>query len=156
QITTVEEARVSLAAGVDVLVAQGREAGGHVGPHPLWTLLPQVVDIAGGVPVLAAGGLVAGRDLAAALTMGAAGVYMGTRFQASVEAPTSDQHKAAIVAARDGSTVASKIWDMMYGSSWPGVSVRALRNSLTDKWAGREAELVMAMPGPKNELDQAH
>src|SRR5262249_13117247 len=72
--------------GVDFVVAQGREAGGHiVGEAPLMALLPAVVDAAGGVPVLAAGGLADGRGLAAALVLGACGVWMGTRFVASAE-----------------------------------------------------------------------
>jgi NAD(P)H-dependent flavin oxidoreductase YrpB (nitropropane dioxygenase family) len=156
QITTVDEARMSLAAGVDVLIAQGREAGGHMGPHPLWTLLPQVVAIAGGTPVLASGGLVSGRDLAAALAMGASGVHMGTRFLASTEAPISDQFKAMILAARDGGTVSSKMWDMLWGSDWPGVEVRSLRNDFTLRWAGRENELAMSLPAARADFDAAH
>lgn len=147
QVTTVDEARVSIAAGVDVLIAQGREAGGHMGPHPLWTVLPQIVAIAGDIPVLASGGLVDGRDLAAALAMGASGVHMGTRFLASVEAPISNEFKARIVAAKDGGTVASKMWDMLWGQEWPGMMVRSLRNDLTLRWAGRENELAASL-GP--------
>lgn len=155
QITTVEEARISLAAGVDVLIAQGREAGGHIGPHPLWTLLPQVVATAGDVPVLASGGLVSGRDLAAALAMGASGVHLGTRFLASIEAPISDRFKAAIIAARDGDTVASKMWDLLWGQDWPGVRVRALRNDFTLRWAGREDELAMSLPAARADFSAA-
>jgi NAD(P)H-dependent flavin oxidoreductase YrpB (nitropropane dioxygenase family) len=155
QVTTEEEARVSTAAGVDVLIAQGREAGGHMGPHPLWSLLPQVVAVAGEVPVLASGGLVSGRDLAAALAMGASGVHMGTRFLASVESPASDQHKCAIVAARDGGTVTSKMWDMLRGQDWPGVTVRALRNDFTLRWAGREDELAMSLGAVRTEFEAA-
>jgi NAD(P)H-dependent flavin oxidoreductase YrpB (nitropropane dioxygenase family) len=155
QITTVGEARVSIGAGVDVLIAQGREAGGHMGPHPLWTLLPQVVAIAGDTPVLASGGLVSGRDLAAALAMGASGVHMGTRFLASTEAPISDQFKARIVAAADGDTVASKMWDLIWGQDWPGVKVRALRNDLTLRWAGREDELAMSLPAARADFGAA-
>lgn len=147
QVTTMDEARTALAAGVDVVIVQGREGGGHMGPHPLWTLLPQVVAIAGATPVLASGALVSGRDLAAALAMGASGVHMGTRFLASVEAPISDQFKAAILAARDGDTVASKMWDLLWGQEWSGMMARALRNDLTLRWAGREGELAASL-GP--------
>lgn len=155
QITTIEEARISVAAGVDVLIAQGREAGGHMGPHPLWTLLPQVVAIAGDTPVLASGGLVAGRDLAAALAMGAAGVHMGTRFLASSEAPIPDEFKARILAARDGGTVASKMWDLLWGQEWPGMMVRALRNDLTLRWVGRENELAASLPVARADFQAA-
>src|SRR5262249_52670467 len=85
QITTVEEATRACDVGVDVLVAQGYEAGGHMGPVPLLTLLPEVVAVAGERPVLAAGGIVDGRGLAAALCLGAAGALMGTRFLATHE-----------------------------------------------------------------------
>jgi NAD(P)H-dependent flavin oxidoreductase YrpB (nitropropane dioxygenase family) len=145
QVTTLEEARLSLAAGVDVIVAQGREGGGHIGPQPMWTLLPQIIAIAGATPVLASGALVDGRDLAAALAAGAAGVHMGTRFLASIEAPVSDEFKRRIVAAGPGGTVASKMWDIIWGQHWPGVQVRALRNAFTDRWAGRENELVASV-----------
>jgi NAD(P)H-dependent flavin oxidoreductase YrpB (nitropropane dioxygenase family) len=155
QITTIEEAHMSLAAGVDVLIAQGREAGGHMGPHPLWSVLPQVAAVAGDVPVLASGGLVDGRDLAAALALGGAGVHMGTRFLASNEAPISDQFKARIVAARDGDTVASKMWDMLWGQEWRGMMVRALRNDFTLRWAGRENELAMSLGVARAEFEAA-
>jgi nitronate monooxygenase len=155
QITTVEEARQSLAAGVDVLIAQGREAGGHMGPHPLWSVLPQVAAIAGEVPVLASGGLVSGRDLAAALALGAAGVHMGTRFLASLEAPISDEYKARIIAARDGGTVASKMWDLIWGQEWPGMMARALRNDFTLRWAGRENELAASLGPARAEFEAA-
>lgn len=147
QVTTVEEARVSLAAGVDVVAAQGREGGGHMGPHPLWTLLPQIVDTAGDTPVLASGSIVDGRDLAAALTVGASGVQIGTRFLASNEAPISEHFKATILAARDGDTVASKMWDLLWGQEWAGVMARSLRNDFTRRWAGREGELAASL-GP--------
>lgn len=155
QVTTVDEARMSLAAGVDVLIAQGREGGGHMGPHPLWTLLPQVIDLAGDVPVLASGGLVAGKDLAAALAMGAAGAHIGTRFLASIEAPISDEFKARIVAAKDGGTVVSKMWDLLWGQEWPGMMVRALRNDLTLRWAGRENELAASLAPARAEFHAA-
>jgi NAD(P)H-dependent flavin oxidoreductase YrpB (nitropropane dioxygenase family) len=146
---------MSLAAGVDVLIAQGREGGGHMGPHPLWTLLPQVVGMANAVPVLASGGLVDGRDLAAALAMGASGVHVGTRFLASVEAPISDEFKARIIAAKDGDTVASKMWDLLWGQEWAGMMVRALRNDLTLRWAGRENELAASLGPARAEFQAA-
>jgi NAD(P)H-dependent flavin oxidoreductase YrpB (nitropropane dioxygenase family) len=155
QITTVEEAHVSLAAGVDVLIAQGREAGGHMGPHPLWTLLPEVLAIAGDRPVLASGGLVDGRDLAAALTMGAAGVHMGTRFLASAESPATAAHKQAILDARDGDTLDTGLWDELWGGVWPGVKVRAFRNKLTERWHGRDAELAENIAAVRAEFETA-
>lgn len=141
QVTSVAEARMAVGAGVDVLVAQGTEAGGHMGPVPLFSLLPDIVAVAEGRPVLAAGGIVDGRGLAAALCLGAAGALMGTRFLATPESPASPTHKRAILAAGPESTVASGIFDTIWGQDWPGVQARALRNHLTDRWLGREYEL---------------
>jgi NAD(P)H-dependent flavin oxidoreductase YrpB (nitropropane dioxygenase family) len=156
QITTKEEARVSLAAGIDVLVVQGREGGGHMGPHPMWSLLPQVIAIAGDTPVLASGGLCDGRDLAAALAMGASGVHMGTRFLVTPESPISAEHKSRIIAAGDGDTVASKLWDLLWGSPWFGMQARGLRNSLTARWAGRENDLAISLQQARADLAVAN
>jgi nitronate monooxygenase len=141
QVTTPAEAQAALEAGADVLVAQGREAGGHVGPIPLRTLLPAVIAIAGDRPVLAAGGIVDGATLTAALADGAAGAWIGTRFVATVESPASAAHKQAIVDATPGSTIRTPVWDRIWGRPWPGVQVRVLRNAVTERWIAREAEI---------------
>jgi NAD(P)H-dependent flavin oxidoreductase YrpB (nitropropane dioxygenase family) len=141
QVTTVAEAARARAVGLDVLVAQGCEAGGHMGPLPLHSLLPAVVAVAGDRPVLAAGGIVDGRGMAEALRLGAAGVLMGTRFLSTPEAPIHSAYKQAIVDARPGATVASAIFDIIWGEEWPGVQARGLQNRLTATWVGREDEL---------------
>jgi NAD(P)H-dependent flavin oxidoreductase YrpB (nitropropane dioxygenase family) len=142
QVTTIAEATYACNVGVDVLVAQGHEAGGHNGPVPLFSLLPEVVAIAGTRPVVAAGGIVDGRGLAAALCLGAAGVLMGTRFLATPEAPISTNYKQALVAATGhDATVASEIFDILWDDPWPGVQVRALRNKFIHRWLGHEEEL---------------
>lgn len=99
QVIDMDEAKQALAAGVDVLIAQGGEAGGHGGWVSTLVLVPAVVDVAGHVPVLAAGGIADGRGLAAALMLGAQGVSMGTRFLASREMAVSDDWKKRIVEA---------------------------------------------------------
>jgi NAD(P)H-dependent flavin oxidoreductase YrpB (nitropropane dioxygenase family) len=142
QATSVAEARRAVDVGVDMLIAQGTEAGGHMGPVPLFGLLPEVVAVAAGRPVLAAGGIVDGSGLAAALCLGAAGVVMGTRFLATPESPATAAHKRALLAAEAESTVASTIFDTIWGEAWPGVQARALRNRLTARWIGREVELA--------------
>jgi nitronate monooxygenase len=152
QITTVEDANEAAACGIDVIVAQGREAGGHMGPEPLWTLLPAVVDAIADRPVLAAGGLVDGRDLAAALAMGANGVMMGTRFLASTEAPISARYKQAILDAKAGDTIDSDVWDLLWGADWPGVKVRGFRDQRFDRWIGRRAELDAAIEAARAEF----
>jgi NAD(P)H-dependent flavin oxidoreductase YrpB (nitropropane dioxygenase family) len=142
QVTNTAEAMRAYEVGVDVLVAQGNEAGGHMGPLSLFSFLPEVVMLAGTRPVLAAGGIVDGRGVAAALCLGAAGVLMGTRFLATPESPASAPHKRAILTAiGPDATVASEIFDILWGVPWPGVQVRALRNTLTERWVGREDEL---------------
>lgn len=141
QATTVEEAAHARAVGADVLIAQGSEAGGHLGYVPLAALLPAIVDVAGPCPVVAAGGIVDGRGLAAALCLGAGGALMGTRFLATPEAPIADVHKQAILAAAPGATVASKVFDIIWGGEWPGARARALCNDLTSRWVGRDDEL---------------
>jgi NAD(P)H-dependent flavin oxidoreductase YrpB (nitropropane dioxygenase family) len=157
QITTVAEAEDALAVGVDVLIAQGVEAGGHMGPIPLMSILPEVVAIAGDHPVLAAGGIVDGRGLAAVLCLGASGVLMGTRFLATLESSAWEEHKQAILDAQLGDTVASTMWDMLWGTEWPGgIRVRALRNQLTDRWAGREDELLEALETVQVQFQQAN
>ena len=144
QVTTVPEALAAVSAGVDVLIAQGSEAGGHAGPVPLREILPAVRAVAGGRPVLAAGGIVDGAALAAVLAMGADGAWMGTRFLATPESPAQPAHKAAIVAAGRGSTVRSGVWDAIWGRPWPGVEVRAIRNDLLDRWLGQEGGIGAA------------
>ncbi len=155
QATTVAEAVRACEAGVDVLIAQGQEAGGHMGYVALSALLPAVVAAAGGRPVLAAGGIVDGRGLAAALCQGAAGVLMGTRFLATPEAPIAAVHKQAILDAAPGATVASELFDIIWGDAWPGVRVRALRNGLTARWLGREDELRAARDAALAEMQRA-
>jgi len=99
QVMSRAQAEEALAAGADVIVAQGGEAGGNSGWVSTMVLVPQVVDLAGDVPVVAAGGIADGRGLAAALALGAQGVSMGTRFLAATEMRIADEWKQRIVAA---------------------------------------------------------
>lgn len=142
QVATVAEVPAALAAAVDLLIAQGTEAGGHSGFVPLAAILPAVVAAAGGVPVLAAGGIADGRALAAALALGAAGGYVGTRFLATPEAPIRAAWKAALLAADAGDTVHTRAFDTLWGTPWPTARVRAVRNRFTDAWDGREGALL--------------
>jgi nitronate monooxygenase len=124
--------------GVDFVVAQGREAGGHlVGEAPLVALLPAVVDAARGVPVVAAGGLADGRGLAAALALGACGVWMGTRFVASAESGNAPGYKERIAQAGFADLVETTLFD----GGWPDSPHRVVRNSTVARWeaAGRPA-----------------
>ncbi|HEV3182787.1 MAG TPA: nitronate monooxygenase [Steroidobacteraceae bacterium] len=135
-IGSVAEALAAAAAGFDLLVAQGRDAGGHVCSQlGLMALLPQVVDAVAPTPVLAAGGIADRRGVAAALALGARGVWVGTRFLAALEANIHPIYRERVLAANADDTLYSQVFDR----GWPEAALRALRNSTTRAWerAGR-------------------
>jgi nitronate monooxygenase len=144
QVQSVTLAKEAVAAGADILVAQGTEAGGHGASRGLITLVPEVVDTAGSnVPVVAAGGIADGRGLAAALLLGASGVLMGTRFYATHEAAAADAAKSRIRAATGDDTLRSIVFDISRRNVWPApFSGRCLRNTHLERWYGREVELL--------------
>ena len=138
-------ARRSVDAGVDVLVAQGTEAGGHSGAGvatlPLLQVVLEIGDAAG-LPVLAAGGIGTGRALAGVLAMGAAGGWIGTRFAATREALGKTGAKQRILEADETQTVLTSIFDITQDIPWPArFPGRALRNAFAERWHGREREL---------------
>lgn len=142
QVRTVEEARRAASAGVDVVTAQGTEAGGHTGLVSTLPLVPAVVDAVAPVPVIAAGGIGDGRGIAAALMLGAEGVWIGTRFLATDECGVSDAYKARVIASTGNDTVLTDLFDLAIGMKWPeGVSGRAIRNKFVERWESREDEL---------------
>jgi NAD(P)H-dependent flavin oxidoreductase YrpB (nitropropane dioxygenase family) len=134
----VAEARRAAEAGADVIVAQGTEAGGHVGWMVSLPLVPMVVRAVAPLPVLLAGGIADGRGLAAALALGADGVLLGTRFMATPEAPIHANFKQAIVKSDGHDTVLTEIPDLASQRVWPGAMSRAQRNQFIERWAGRE------------------
>lgn len=132
------QARAAVEAGVDVIVAQGFEAGGHVwGQVPTMVLVPAVVDAVGDVPVIAAGGIADGRGLAAALMLGAQAGWLGTRFLTAQEAFTHEVYRRQVIAAAETDAV----YTLAFDGGWPGAPHRALRNSTLRAWetAGRPA-----------------
>jgi nitronate monooxygenase len=164
QVRTLADARRAAAAGVDVVTAQGTEAGGHTGRVSTLPLVPAVVDAVAPVPVVAAGGIGDGRGVAAALLLGADGVWLGTRFVATRESGVSDAYRDRVVAAEADDTVLTDVFDIATGLPWPeGVSGRAIVNPFADRWHGREAELrtwaeehreeYLAVP-PEAEVDE--
>jgi nitronate monooxygenase len=144
QIQTIALAKEAAAAGADVLIAQGTEAGGHGISRGLVSLLPEVVDAIGtGIPVLAAGGIADGRGMAAALMLGASGVVMGTRFYATQEAAGAQAAKDRIRDATGDDTLRSIVFDISRRNVWPApFTGRCLRNVHLDRWFGREVELL--------------
>jgi nitronate monooxygenase len=148
QVQTVEQAKDAVAKGADILVAQGAEGGGHGIARGTFALVPAVVDVARGAPVAAAGGVADGRGLAAALMLGADGVLMGTRFYATTEAAGAAAAKDRIVAATGDQTIRSILFDIVRNNVWPApYSGRVLRNSFSERWRGREAELMQHQAG---------
>jgi nitronate monooxygenase len=147
QVQNLAWAERALQAGADVLVAQGREAGGHGhGVRSTMTLVPEVVDLIAAhgraTPVLAAGGIADGRGLAAALMLGAAGVLAGTRFYVATEALSTPQAQKHVVAATGDATCRTTVYDIVRGYSWPpGHPMNVLDNAFTARWQGAEAEL---------------
>lgn len=136
QLGNVEEARHAADCGVDVIVAQGFGAGGHVkGGVALLPLVVNIVNEMPSIPVLAAGGISDGRGLTAVLALGAAGAYIGTRFLASEEAWVPPEYLEPLLKAEISDTVYTTLFD--YG--WPDAPHRALRNSTYQAWddAGR-------------------
>jgi nitronate monooxygenase len=137
QVGSLEEGRAAVASGVDAVIAQGLEAGGHVrGTSSIWDLLPAMADALAPTPVLASGGIGDGAGLARALTLGAQGVSLGTRFVASDEANAHPDYKARIVAATAEDTVYT---ESLYDVGWPDAPHRILRNRTFAEWdeAGR-------------------
>jgi enoyl-[acyl-carrier protein] reductase II len=130
----VEHAVRAVDAGCDLVVAQGTEAGGHTGQVATFPLVPQIVDAVGGrVPVVAAGGIFDGRGLAAALSLGADGIWVGTRFIATPEARGVLGYKDTLVASREDQTTISR--------AYSGKTMRVVRNSYTDYYDVHPDEL---------------
>ena len=134
----VSEALRAADAGADVLVAQGTEAGGHVGWMASLPLVPMMVKALAPLPVLCAGGIADGHGLAGALALGAEGVLLGTRFLATHESPLHANFKQAIVDSDGHDTVLTEIPDLASQRVWPGAMSRAKRNGFIERWAGRE------------------
>jgi nitronate monooxygenase len=149
QVQTLAQAKEAADAGADVIIAQGRDAGGHSGTtRGTMGFVPAVVDAVAPIPVVAAGGIADGRGLAAALALGAAGISMGTRFTASRESLWDQPMKDAALNAGGDQTEQTRVFDIVRGAPWlaifPG---RALRNAFSTHWQGREDELAGDQPG---------
>ena len=140
QVTTVAQAVQAAERGVDVIIAQGGEAGGYCGEVSTMTLVPQVVDAVSPVPVVAAGGIFDGRGIAAALMLGAVGVNLGTRFITSTEAPAPEEWKQAITAAKSEDAIKVDVINDI--SPLPGTEgfhtvPRSLPTAFLDDWSGK-------------------
>jgi len=141
QADTLDEAKRAAEAGVDVVVAQGTEGGGHVGVMATLPLARMVIRALPNTPIGVAGGIADSAGVAAALVLGADGVLLGTRFLATNEAPFPDGYKRAIVESDGHNTLITEIPDIAAGQVWPGAYARVLRNAFIEEWLGREGEL---------------
>jgi enoyl-[acyl-carrier protein] reductase II len=130
----VRHAVQAVEAGCDIVVAQGTEAGGHTGQVATFPLVPQIVDAVGGkVPVVAAGGISDGRHLAAALALGADGIWVGTRFIATPEARAVTGYKDALIRTAEDGTIVTR--------AYTGKTLRAVRNSYSTYFEQHPEEL---------------
>ncbi len=131
QVGSVAAARQSAQAGVDIIIAQGVEAGGHVaGEVSTLVLVPQVVDTVGPTPVAAAGGIADARGMAAVLALGADAAVLGTRFLAAKESRAHPHYKQKLIDAVAVDTVHTTL----FGYGWPNAPVRTLRTAFVDEW----------------------
>lgn len=148
QVGSPDEARQAIDAGCDMIVAQGIEAGGHVrGTTPILTLLEQIASFAT-VPVVAAGGVGGGAGLVAALTSGAAGVRIGTRFLTAAESTAHPQYVDALLQAKAGDTVMTRA----FGVGWPDAPHRVLQSCL-DAAHAHEGEFVGSRLAGDEDID---
>jgi enoyl-[acyl-carrier protein] reductase II len=143
QVTTVAQAVQAAERGVDIVIAQGGEAGGYGGVVSSLPLVPQVVDAVAPIPVVAAGGIFDGRGLAAALVLGAVGVNLGTRFLASREAPIEDGWRQAILDAQSEDAIKADALNALRplpGTAGYGTVLRSLRTPFLDEWNAKLEE----------------
>ena len=144
QCGSADEARAAAAAGVDAIMAQGLEAGGHVrGTTGTVALLPAVRDAIGDLPLLAAGGLADGRALAAALALGADAAVFGTRFLVALESAAHRDYKRAILDAQADDTMHTTLFDI----GWPDAAHRVLRTATVQAWERAGCPSPGARPG---------
>ena len=131
QVTSAEGAKRAIGSGADFVICQGVEAGGHVqSTTGRNDLLPRVLEAAEGVPVLAAGGLATGADIANVLRMGASAAILGTRFVATIESRAHDEYKLALIASGPDSTALT----VCFEGGWPYAAHRVLRNETLERW----------------------
>jgi nitronate monooxygenase len=131
-VGSAEETRKAVESGVDIVVAQGWEAGGHVQSDvATMPLVPRVADAVPDTPIVAAGGIADGRGIAATLSLGADGAWLGTRFLATEEAHVHRRYRRRVLEANETETVHSTLFD----DGWPNVPHRVIENSIVDEWA---------------------
>ncbi|WP_408957878.1 NAD(P)H-dependent flavin oxidoreductase [Natrinema sp. 74] len=144
-VGSADEARAAVTAGVDIVVTQGLEAGGHVQSEVATTVLvPRVADAVGDeVPIVAAGGIADGRGIAAVLALGADGAWLGTRFVATEEARVHDRYQERLRESDETETALTTLFD----KGWPGTAHRVLRNETLEHWESADRPPAGERPG---------
>jgi nitronate monooxygenase len=149
QVSTAAGAELALGAGADFLIAQGVEAGGHVqATRPLASVLEDVVSVAKGYPVVAAGGIATGRQIAAVLKKGASAAMLGTRFVASTESNAHHDYKSRLLSAQSSDSTLTLCFDL----GWPYAAHRVLRNKTLDTWESAGCPPSGRRPGEHDEI----
>ena len=149
-VGSAEEARRAVACGVDVIVAQGWEAGGHVwGCIASLPLVPAVVDAVAPVPVIAAGGIGDARGVAAVLVLGAQAAWLGTRFLLAEETPVHEDYRRRLIAAAETD---AQWYANLYEAGWPDAPHRAIRNSTAQAWEAAGRPMPGGRPGEGEEI----
>ena len=144
-VSSAEEARRAVASGVDVIVAQGWEAGGHVRSQvATLPLVPAVVDAVAPVPVIAAGGIGDARGVAAVLALGAQAAWLGTRFLLAQEMPIHEHYRRRLI---DAAETDAQWFADLYEVGWPNAPHRALRNSTSEAWEAAGSPPPGSRPG---------
>jgi enoyl-[acyl-carrier protein] reductase II len=145
QVTTVEQAKQAAELEVDIINAQGSEAGGYGGTVSGLNLVPQVVDAVSPLPVIASGGIADGRGLVAALVLSAQGANIGTRFLASIEAPISENWKHKILESKSEDAIKFEVWKDIFPplpGQYPTIP-RTLKSPFIDKWLAHREDVKM-------------
>jgi nitronate monooxygenase len=144
-VRSAEEARRAVASGVDVIVAQGWEAGGHVwGQVATLPLVPAVVDAVTPVPVIAAGGIGDARGVAAVLALGAQAAWLGTRFLLAEEMPIHAEYRRRLI---DATETDAQWYPDLFAVGWPGAPHRVIRNSTAEVWEAAGRPPLGSRPG---------
>jgi NAD(P)H-dependent flavin oxidoreductase YrpB (nitropropane dioxygenase family) len=144
-VRSAEEARRAVASGVDVVVAQGWEAGGHVWSQvATLPLVPAVVDAVAPVPVIAAGGIGDARGVAAVFALGAQAAWLGTRFLLAEEMPIHDEYRSRLM---DAAETDAQWYPDLFAVGWPGAPHRVLRNSTAEAWEAAGSPPLGSRPG---------
>ena len=156
QCQTLNDARRAAELGADVIIAQGTEAGGHGSTRATMSLLPAVVDALPEHLVIGAGGIADGRGLAASLSLGAAGVMVGSRFYASQESLAADTAKHLAVSADGDDTIRSSVFDVLRGYDWPKpYNLRTLKNKLCEQFESDMPALVNNKTAARQKFNEA-